>query len=88
MTFGNSSTSRTHIFVSSAMLYCSITSLCHVTKSTGATFFLCSMKTWSAPVGASVALRSAPQLWRKPLERSLMQRALVLPTDGPDHNTM
>jgi len=28
-------------------------------------------------VGAGVALRSAPQLWRKLLERSLMQRALA-----------
>jgi len=26
-------------------------------------------------VGVGVALRSAPQLWRKSLERSLMQRA-------------
>ena len=29
-------------------------------------------------MGAGVALRSAPQLWRKSLERSLMQRALVI----------
>ena len=40
MTFSNSSTSRANIFVSSAMLDCNITSLCHVTKSTGATFFV------------------------------------------------
>jgi len=40
MTFSNSSTSRTNIFISSAMLDCSVTSLCHVTKSTGATFFV------------------------------------------------
>jgi len=40
MTFSNSSTSRTNIFISSAMLDCSITSLCHVTKSTCATFFV------------------------------------------------
>ena len=32
-------------------------------------FFLWSKKTWSAPVGAGVALRSAPQLWRKSLEQ-------------------
>ena len=45
--------------------------------------FLCSKKTWSAPVGAGIALRSAPQLWRNPLERSLMQRAcgLILTVD-------
>jgi len=54
------------------MLDCSITSLCHVTKSTGA---MCFEKTWSAPVGAGIALTSAPQLWHMPLERSLMQRA-------------
>jgi len=74
MTFIISFTIRTSI-VSSAMLNCSITSLYHVTKSTGATFFLWSKNTWCAPVGAGVALRSAPQLWRKSLERSLMQRA-------------
>ena len=38
MTFIISSTTRTSI-VSSAMMDCSITSLCHVAKSTGATFF-------------------------------------------------
>jgi len=64
MTFSNSSTSRTNIFISSAMLDCSITSLCDGTKSTGATF-LCSKKTWSAPVGTTVALRIPAQLWRK-----------------------
>ena len=75
MTFIISSTTRTSI-VSSAMLDCSITSLCHVAKFTGATFFCDPRKLGaSAPVGAGVALRSAPQLWRKSLERSLMQRA-------------
>ena len=69
MTFIISSTTRTNI-VSSAMLDCSITSLCH-----GCDVFLWSKNTWSAPAGAGVALRSAPQLWRKSLERSLMQRA-------------
>ena len=39
MTFIISSTTRTSI-VSSAMLDCSITSLCHVAKFTGATFFV------------------------------------------------
>ena len=39
MTFIISFTTRTNI-VSSAMLDCSITSLYHVTKSTGATFFV------------------------------------------------
>jgi len=37
--------------------------------------FLWSKKTWSAPIGAGVALRSASQPWRKSLERSLMQCA-------------
>jgi len=85
MTFIISFTTRANI-VSSAMLDCSITSLYHVTKSTGATFFFVIQENlerarWPngrAPsflVGAGVALRSAPQLWRKSLERSLMQRA-------------
>jgi len=45
--------------------------------------FLWSKNTWSAPAGAGVALRRAPQLWRKSsLERSLMQRASEV-TDLP-----
>jgi len=36
---------------------------------------LWSKNTWCAPVVAGVALRSAPKLWRKSLERSLTQHA-------------
>ena len=78
MTFSNSSTSRTNIFVSSAMLDCSITTLCHVTKSTGATYFVlqenlkrcrgrrrCIKECSRAVAQATGALLNATRLWRR-----------------------